>query len=271
MGTIADYRIILRDRILEKKEQVSREFTYQNLAQACRIQKTYLTKVFKGEAHLSDDQLFLACEYLGFDREGYQEMTLLHAYERSGQVKRRQMLAKEIVAHQKKSQRSNAHIGAKTSAISSEFLTQYYLTPDMQLIHMFLTIDRYARNIDLIGEQLNLSLDRVIELVRVLEAAGIVDLEEGCYHVKESRIHLEPESVAYEPYRILQKLRSLEQLRKLPVEDRYSFNVVFSADQATRRTIHQKFLHFLGDIEKDVVNAPAQEVFQMSFDLFGWG
>lgn len=267
---IPDYRHILRDLMLEKKDKVSKSYTFQNLATACRVQKTYLTRVFKDEAHLSEDQLYLACDFLGFDPKDYLWITKLHAYERSACDKRRTMLRHEIYQLMKKQQQSDAYLAAKSLNINQELLNQYYLNPDMQLVHMFLTIEHYASDVAAIADHLGLTTEKVLDLIRHLEQTGIISFEKGKYHVRESQLHLNQDSPLYVPYRMMLKMRGIEQQRKLGADDLYNFNVIFSANEKTKNKIKQRFLEFLRSVEPDVVAAPAEDVFQMSFDLFKW-
>lgn len=65
-----DYKYFLREALHEKRRQVNASFTYERMARACGINKTYLSRVLNSEAaHLSEEQLYLAATYLGLDSE----------------------------------------------------------------------------------------------------------------------------------------------------------------------------------------------------------
>lgn len=61
-----DYKILLKNSLETKKSSLGRAFTYESMAKACRIQKTYLSRVLNRDGDLSRDQLYRACEFLGF-------------------------------------------------------------------------------------------------------------------------------------------------------------------------------------------------------------
>jgi len=75
-----DYRSALR-KALESRKKTDPKATYQNLAQAMRVQKSYLSKVLNQGAELSSDQLHLASKYLEFSeqQESYIELLLQHS------------------------------------------------------------------------------------------------------------------------------------------------------------------------------------------------
>ena len=67
-----DYRVILR-KTIEERKRVDSSSNFQKLATAIRVQKSYLSKVFRETTDLNTDQLFLACEHLEFtsDQKNY--------------------------------------------------------------------------------------------------------------------------------------------------------------------------------------------------------
>jgi hypothetical protein len=50
----------------------------------------------------------------------------------------------------------------------------------------------------------------------------------------------------------------------------YGLRVVFSADEATRRQVRERFLAFLSEAQKLCEASDSEQVYQMSFDLFAW-
>ena len=57
---------------------------------------------------------------------------------------------------------------------------------------------------------------------------------------------------------------------KTPRDQRCAYSVTFSAEERIRARIHEAFLKFLREVEPLVRESPAQEVYQMNFDLFPW-
>src|SRR5690349_11834242 len=94
------YKTYLRDALLQKKQAVSASrYTYDRMARACGIQKTYLSRVLNSDgSHLSDDQLYLACRFLGVGIEEREFLLLLRDCERSSVPERKAELQGRITA-----------------------------------------------------------------------------------------------------------------------------------------------------------------------------
>jgi hypothetical protein len=88
--------------------------------------------------------------------------------------------------------------------------------------------------------------------------------------VLKDNLHLSPESTIYRPYRTLLRFKAMERLDRLNAGDAYNYSVLFTADEEVRRRVQARFLEFLKDVQDDIQAAPAQEVYQLSFDLFRW-
>ena len=64
-----DYRKLLKEALLYKKSKFGQEFSFQAMSIACRLQKTYLSKVLNHHGNLDEDQVYLACQFLGFEED----------------------------------------------------------------------------------------------------------------------------------------------------------------------------------------------------------
>lgn len=265
-----DYKIFLREALREKKLQVSASFTYDRMAKACGIQKTYLSRVLNSDdSHLSEDQLFLAATYLGMPREEHRYLDLLRAFQKSQSTQYRAGLQKEIDQLRDANQRSDSHLKAEKIPFTSDY-APYYLDPNVMLVHIFLAVERYRKNLRLLVRQLDLSEEYFSEILTKLEQMKLISLTDTGYVLLKDSTHLPVDSPLYGPYRFMQRLKSLERIQKLPKGRTYNFTAVFSADEQVRKSIQTKFLEMLEYIEKIASNAADEEVYQINFDLFDW-
>lgn len=265
-----DYKDLLKVTLLERKATVGSGYTFQAMATACRVQKTYLSRVFNGDAHLNDDQVFLAAEYLGLTAEERRFTQLLHARDRSVVVRKKEGLEREIALVRRRHLMSESHLAAQTVAADAPELASYYLDPDLQLIHMYLTIERYARDASKLRVVLGYTDEELTRALAKLAGLGLIAIRDGRYVVMQPSVHLSPESPVFRPYRKLLRLRALDRADRAQGKSGYSFSVLFSADEATRQRVQARFLDFLKDIEQEVQAAPAEEVYFLGFDLLRW-
>lgn len=270
MFDLDGYKPVLKASLLERQRRISRTYTFQNMAKACRVQKTYLSRVFNGDAHLNDDQLFLACAYLGFSEDESRYVSLLHLHERSSVAEKRERLRREIEAMRQEHLTVSRHLKAASVPLNASDYAEYYLDPSMQIVHMYLTIERYARDIGKVREQIGISEVEMTAVLARLTRLGFIAFRSGRYHVLKDGMHLPAESPLYRPYRTLLRVRALQRIEWLPPGETYNFSVLFTADDDARRRIQAHFLEFAKKVEEEVKGAPARDVYQLGFDLFKW-
>lgn len=265
-----DYKAILKDSLLEKKAVLGSHYTFQRMATACRIEKAYLSRTLNGDAHLNADQLHLACRFLGFSSEEEDYLHLLLRQTRAAVPSYRKKLEKEIRSLQKRVNLTESHIKAEPHAKDSVEMMEYFLDPNVQLVHMFLTVKRFAEDPKLIAPILQITMDRVLELVAKLERLEFIQLRGSSYQVLRNNLHLSSESHHFRLYRQLTRLKSMERLQNLSNDQAYSFSVSFSATTKVRKQLQDEFMKFLSKAEASVKQSDGEDVFQMNFDLFPW-
>ncbi len=265
-----DYRHALKECLLEKKISHGNTYSFQNMANACRVQKTYLSKVLGEKAHLNSDQLYLAAEYLGFNDQDRLFLTLLFEECRSVVPKRKKNLKGHITLMRRHLLRSEQHIDSKVVSPQQEHLASYYLNPLMQVVHMFLTIERYAQNVNEIGQKLHLSKDVLTNILRSLQYMGIIEIHEGRYKVVLNNLHSPKDSELYPAYRVLLRTLAQDRMSRLTSDNTYNFSVIFSTDSQTQDQIQADFLKFLQKTQQLVSGSKSENVYQINFDLFSW-
>jgi len=268
--SLRDYKEAIHAKLAEKKRLLGNRFTYEKLARRIGVQQTYLSRVLGPNGpHLSEDQLYRIASDLGFGHDERRFLQLLLERDRSEIPERLRELTEEIDRLARTRQRSEAYLSVETTPNSSELL-EYFLNPDVPLAHMFLTVKRFRDNVPQIASKLGITDDALNNILATLERQGMVALVDGSYEVKLDQTHLSADSALFGPYRAMQHMRAMERFQKLPLDRTYNFTVVFSATEAARLQIKTEFLEFLKKVENIVQNAPDEDVFQMSFDLFDW-
>lgn len=267
----SSYKQVLKLCLLEKKSQLPESFNFQKMAETCRIQKTYLSRVLNGSAHLNTDQLYSAMTFLNLNAEEKAFVQLLHEHERSILETRRRELQGEIRKIQAIHRKTEKHIQAPVKEATLEELGDYYLDPYCQLVHFFLTIPRYARDMSLIAEELDLSKKTLSELLAKLERIGMIAKKGKEYKVVNRDLHLSSQSNLVKPFCVLMKVPLLEKIQRLSLDEGYHFTVFFSTNERVRNQIQEDFLAFLKKAEKMVkADDRLEAVYQMCFDLLPW-
>ncbi|MGE0615738.1 MAG: TIGR02147 family protein [Bacteriovoracia bacterium] len=264
------YREVIEAFVIERKA-LDRKYSFQNLAAACRIQKTYLSRVIKGKAELNSDQLYLAADFMELDENEREYFSLLLEFARTGLKVRRDQLRVRIQAIQAQHRESHEHLEATPVRLATDALGEYYLDPLHQIIHICLTIKRYQDDLVKLATDLERPLARVRATVMKLEKMGLAEKKGASWRAIQKEIHLVKESPVYPAWRNQLRLLSLQRLQAVETDEQsYSFSVVFSSDMKTRNQVHAAFLEFLKATERKVKGTEPEHTFQLNFDLFKW-
>lgn len=266
----SNYKVLLKELLLEKKKHVGSRFTFQKMAAACRVQKTYLSKVLNSNGDLSADQLFWGCEYLGLDNEQTEYIFLLFEENRCQAAKRKALLKEKIGVVKKKFQQTDAHVQAEVLGATGEEYGEFFLDPYLQLIVVFFTIENYRKNPALIRDKLELTEEHFSLLIDKLLRMKFLALNKGRYDVLKESVHLSSSSYLNSACKIMLRVKALEKAAKLSKDKFYSFSVVFATDLDTKEKVQQSFFDFLKKTEKLTRDSVASEIYQMNFDLLPW-
>lgn len=265
-----DYKKILHNRLLEKKRQLS-SINFQGMAKACRIQKAYLSRVFHDDANLSEDQVFAACVYLGFTSDEREYTCLSHASQRTENAQRKALALEKMAALRRRQEIPDSHLDSDPLGIDQQAMAAYYLDPNMLLAHTFLGLEPYAKNLRALAQKLHVSVERLAEIIRWLENLGIIEAQADRFVVTKRQLHLPADSTLRKPYRLLMRMKALEQIQNAAERQGFDYSVMFTANAATAAAIQTEFLKFLRAAQRFVAAAPDEEVYQMNFDLIPWG
>lgn len=267
-----DYRDAIAHLISSSKKNDTK-LSYSEMADFIRVQKGYISRVLKKEAHLSTDQLYLTSEYLKLSDEQLDFLLLLLEYNRSALAQRKKILRQRV--HDIQSQHRDTRNHLKADMLNPEDVShygRYYLDPYTPLVHTFLSIPYYAKQTSALAVKLGLSEKRLNQIIQVLIELKIIALDKSKSAFKIIRDHMQlvADSPLNLPYQIFQRTNAIHKIQTQSLEDRFIFSVTFSADEKSKTEIHEAFLKFLSEAEKIVKSSEASEVYQINFDLFGW-
>lgn len=222
-----------------------------------------------GKADLNTDQLFLVSQFLQFnDSEGFY-MQLLLEYARTGLKARKETLLREIRQIQTQHLDTKEHLKPRTGVLNDD-AAAYYLDPQIQIIHICLSIPRYQKDLSLLANNLKLPISKLAVAINKLEQMHLIARTKDGVKLLVENIHLPKHSPIYKSWRNQLKLMSIGRIDSIADDHAYSFSVAFSASEDIRTEIQSRFLAYLKSIEDLVSGGPQEEAYQMSFELFSW-
>lgn len=267
-----EYKPAIRTLMKERQKQFGSRFTFEKMAAACGIQKTYLSKVLNSSAQLNPDQLFSACEYLKLDSRDTEFLVILREAEIALHPKRAKILKAKVA----KIRSDNLKTESAIEVVQDNFIEgnkwDYYTDVDLQLVHMFMTVSDYAKNPILICKQIGISELRLQAILLKLQSWQLLRYQEGAYCAEDPKLHLPEDSPMFLTFGILNRIKTIEKLRitKIDRADDYFFSVMFSASTKLQSKFKRKILELLKELQTEVVDSKSEQVYQLNIDFFKW-
>lgn len=260
--------------VVDARKQAGHALTLSQLAQVCQMQPSYLTNVLKGRADFNTDQLARVCDQLEISFEENEFLALLLELKKTAFDKRRKYLESKIKTIKNQHLRAEKHITAKTVDLTPEQQDKYYLDPYIQLLHIYLGSHEGSTSIEMLAQKFSMQKSHVAKVLQVLEDIGYIKRASGNPKGKidvlvEGR-HLPRESPLLKPHHALMRIKSIDQMQRLPQDLAYSFSATISTEPEVRTQIQAEFLKFLKAAEKLVMSHESGTLYQINFDLFPW-
>jgi hypothetical protein len=265
------YKTVLRKRLMEKRRFISGKYTLAKMAQACRVQSTYLSRVLNQEKpQLNEDQLYSACNFLGFNPDEQEYLFLLRSIQTCDLLAREEQLMNKLQVIRTRHTRTENSLVATKKSTDIVVDDRYYLDPDYILVHACLAIKGFANRPIALADALEMSKEKVISILSLLESCQLIAMVGEKVVLKIDALHLPRNSELFEFYRTAQRLAALEKIRHLGEKDSYNFSVTFTSNSTAMESIKFEFQKFLKVVQRITQSTEDEDAYQMNFDLFRW-
>lgn len=264
-----DYRENIKN-LVQNRKKLDSSVTYQRMAEFMRIQKAYLSQVIKGHRDLSQDQLYMAMDYLDLKDHEKEFMQLSLEYERSGILTRKRELKKQLKMMQNKYSKTSEHIDVDEVDGHGHNLDSYFLDPYNMLIHMCLSVPKLKQSPKEIAHSLMIPLSKVQSSLTELERMGIITVDKGKIIIIKDGIHIPKESPLFPVWRMHLNQLAQQRVQVLAENKCYNFQATFGANQEVLDEIRSEFHKFIKKVQRLATDAKEEEVLHLSFDLFSW-
>lgn len=244
--------------------------TLEKIAHQIRIQKSYLSKVMKSEAILNKDQAYELASFMQLDETQRDYIFLLIDHFKAGNKNFRDELKGKIKTIQTQNTQTKNYISKHSFDESNSDFQKYYLKPEMQLVHLGFALNKYQKEPELLKFELGINQADFQDILLTLESLELIEVKKDRIKLIKSNLHLSNESPLFNQWSILFKLKSIEWLKRLESDEKYNFNVTFSASDKDREQIRIEFMSFIKKVENIVKNSTSKNLYQLNFDLFKW-
>ena len=257
-------------KIVKDRKSLGRGFTLRALAESADLQPSFLTNVLKGRFDFSADQLFAISTALGLAEDERDYLLLLLEHERSVYRPRHEKLRKEIDRIRKDKLLSEKRLAVMAVEQSMDEQAQYYLDPFAILTLVHLSIAPYDREPSLLANALGMSEAHLAQTLDLLARIGHAKRDGRAFRPVHRDAHLPTRNPLFRPNMALMRMRSIDQLQRLPLEASYTHSVTITGTEETKRQLSEAYLKFLKVAREIVRPAKSERAYQMNFDLFPW-
>lgn len=267
-----DYKKILKSIMKTRRQQFGSKFTFEKMAMACGVQKTYFSKVMNTHAHLNVDQLFSACEYLKLTAKETEFILLLRDLELATNVKRSESLKSKIEKFRKDGLKIKSEVVASSFKTIENQQWEYFSDIDLQLVHIFLTLPLFAKKPELICDKIGVDKDRLFSIINKLKEWGLVISNANELKTIDPHIHLPDDAPVFLLFSVLKRLKTIEKIKRSNSEknDDYFFSVIFSSEKKFQNILKKNILNLIKETQSLTVKQKSEEVYQLNIDFFKW-
>ncbi len=266
-----DYKAILRALVQQRRSQFGSRYTFDKVAQACGVQKTYFSKVLNGLGNLNPDQLYSACEFLKIPSDEIDYILLVREWQLADHKTRKQKISLKLSEIRRKQLKTESSLKLDTETLQTN-QWEYYTDLDMLLVHLFMTIPVYSAQSELICQKLRIPKTRLDSILLKLQNLKMIEHKNQSYMAKEPNLHLSQDSPVFGTFGTMSRLKALEKISQSSHEknDNYVFSTFFSSAATFQIKFKKKLLQLLKEAQKETLHANAQEVFQLNIDFIKW-
>lgn len=235
------------------------------IAKALECQNSHLTRVLKEEVHFTMDQAFRLTDFKKLTESETSYFLRLVEYERSGDLKFRERLKRELSQlkkeHENLSKRHNDQM-----IQSKEFESIYYSSWIWSAIHVITDIPTY-QTAEAIAKRLSLDEKLVRSILEKLETYGLVKKKSSKWVFAGGALHLPKTSPMNSVHHGNWRTQAVQHVQN-PENDDLHYAIVQGVSYEDADKIKQLFLDALTEYRKIALPSVSQELMCLTLDYF---
>lgn len=256
-----EYRKYIKEKVLEFKK-IDSKINFSALAKSIGVSPHYLSRVLNQKGDLSEDQVFLASQYLGLGDLEVKRLELSYALARSTLQKRKKLLKNELLQLEKSMSSTKSHLSTPQTEAEQEHLTPFFLNPKAQLVYAALFIKRFQAEPKQLCGELLIGDWELVDTLKLLEDLRLVCwVKSKCFPIAK-RIHLSRKHSLFSAYE-----RLIRQEMNQFSDSKLKVSAFTSVGKMDVEKIHEILLEALKKIEEISLDAEPQELIGIQVDL----
>jgi uncharacterized protein (TIGR02147 family) len=236
----------------------------KELAEFLNIHPTSLSQVFKGIRFLTDEQVFLLCEYLALTEIETEYLIILHQIYHTHNAKYKDLLIKKKNTIKKKSHNLSTRI-QKDKELTKEEKAIFYSSWHYTSIWVFLSVNG-GKTKDEIYQRLGIDKKQISEILEFLLSTGLCRLEKGKYKHQVGRLHLEKSSPILKQHHSNWRIKSIQKFDR-PESLDLTFTAPLSLSHKDFEMLREELVQFIQKLSNTVSKTEPEEIFSLNLDF----
>ncbi len=235
------------------------------LAKAALCQRSYLSQVVHGSAHLTPDHGLGLCRFLRLSDEETDYFFLLLDHARAASPALQERINAKIEARLKERADLAKRVEAKTVDITAQE-TRYYSSWHWMALHLVVSIPGY-QTLPAIAERLNLSESFVLQGLEQLRRLNYVEKREGRWIYSGDNLHLSRESPSVTLHHNNWRQRGVLDSAMTNLESVH-YTSVFSLSLKDQELLRSRILSWIDESRKIIGPSSSEELVCFCLDFF---
>lgn len=258
-----DFSVFLKNEIV--KNTNSKRGLKKELAEFINIHPTSLSQVLRGNRFFTDEQVFLLGEFLNLNEIESQYIFLLHQINITQNKNFKSRLTKRKDALKRKSLNLSTRLN-KDKILSDEEKAIFYSSWHYTCVWVFLSLGKGKNKEDIIT-RFNFNTKIVNEVLDFLIKADLAYLENGLYHHKINRTHIEKTSPFLKQHHANWRIKSIQKKDNSEIED-LSFTAPLSLSKKDFDFLREEMVQLIKKVSDKVTETNPEEVYCFNLDFF---
>lgn len=250
----------------------SKKFSFRDISLGCDIHPSYFSRVMKGDAGFSQQQIFKISTFLKVSSEETDYLFLLWNNSQAQSIEEKKYFKNKIQEIQEEKQKvaSKFKEDIEDPIIQKERMETYYEDIITAIIHMYLTISEYKDSPEKILTNLKISKAKLHLEIEKLEKLGLIKLNQKKIQTVKQQIHLDPKSSLCTSNHVQWRLKVIQKLNEREDDSKdLHLSVAVSMDEESKTQIKKILRDAILDIQKTVNNCKfPQSIHYLMIDLF---
>ena len=235
------------------------------LAEGINCQVAYITHVLSGDNQFSLEQAEAAARYFSLTKEETEYLILIVQHNRAGTTELRQLFERLLREQREKHNLLKERLKIKET-LSREDQVSYYSSWQYSAVHMALTVPKF-RTVEKIAERLQLSPQRVLEILEFLTSRGLATKTLNQYQTKSPFLHLEKNSPLISQHHNNWRIRTLQSLDEQKHDDLH-YSLAFSVAEEDLPKLRERLTKALEECAEIIRPSKEEDVACLCLDLF---